>query len=84
MTDQEWFEKRADAAKECIKNFKDDAEERAFAWACDEIKRLMESLESIAEMKIPYCDGYDVACSMRDEAKSAIMAVDSDEKNNCV
>ena len=36
------------------------------------VARLEEALKEIAEMKIPYCDGDDVAHSMRDTAKSAM------------
>lgn len=72
MTNREWFEKRALAAKDCIQDLNDDKEERALAWAFDELNKLRSALESIAEMKIPYCDGYDVACSMREEARDAL------------
>ena len=47
-SNREWFEKRAIAAKDAIQTFNDDAEERALAWAHDEMIRLRTALESIA------------------------------------
>lgn len=36
---REWFERRALAANQAIETFNDDAEERAIAWAQDEMTR---------------------------------------------
>lgn len=36
------------------------------------VARLEEALKEISEMKIPYCDAYDVAHGMRDTAQSAL------------
>lgn len=40
-----------------------------------------DALEEIAGMKIPYCDGYDIANSMRDAAKQAIANFVPEESN---
>ena len=40
--------------------------------------KLEEALREISEMKIPYCDAYDVAHSMRDIAKDALKEIEGE------
>lgn len=39
-----WLKQRASGAKDAIENFNDDAEERAIAWAYEEIVKLRAEL----------------------------------------
>lgn len=43
-----------------------------------------DALDEIAGMKIPYCDAYDVANSMRDVAKEAIQNFMPEESHNAL
>lgn len=57
---REWFERRAVAANQAIENFNGDAEERAIAWAQDEMTRLRSLLDAAVatlQNNLHLCDG---------------------------